>query len=433
MEEAGTKKRSVLHDDRHHGALLAKLFGVPSEDISQLGTWEPLTVIRMSGFLENEEYFLERNVLDPTTIADEKIQSFTQGIFWQVDDPSWLNAIEKKCKGGPRQSDYASRNVCSLFRFLRRVLLQDLPLYYDRFPQLSIFQSEYFKQHWEGFQCWYRLQKDIIQEVEKVRLQRPPELLSAKSRRVGSLVSLSDEAPQGYIIVPIVGSEKLGYLRKDEKLSNDLPHAANDTDFLQRLQSTDHSVKALWSLQEQNRTDLVHLASDIRQEFKALHLAIEKKGCEEQPIVDGIVVGELENENAWTFPLEKTNEPASQPPNEYPLNLAIGMSLKDVYLEWKEGVLENGQTGLPLEEIERLRIEEQIHLRNPKNMGLKTTVQKRRCLVKYIERRADEERTEQHRDAIDKAIATMTAEMDSICGPGWTLNHMYKRINGYNR
>jgi len=108
MEQAGTLKRSVLHDDRHHGALLAKLFGVPPDDLNQLGTWEvstksrcyanvhqPMTVIRMSGFKENEEYFLERNVLDPTTIADEEIQSFTQGIFWQVDDPSWLTAIDK--------------------------------------------------------------------------------------------------------------------------------------------------------------------------------------------------------------------------------------------------------------------------------------------------------------------------------------------------
>jgi len=104
--------------------------------------------------------------------------------------------------------------VCSLFRFLRKVLVQDLPLYYDQFPHLSIFNCEHFNRNWQGFQRWHRLQNGIIREVEKVRLQRPPELLSAKSRRLGSLVSLSDEAPQGYIIQPIVGSEKLGYLRK---------------------------------------------------------------------------------------------------------------------------------------------------------------------------------------------------------------------------
>lgn len=93
-------------------------------------------------------------------------------------------------------------------------MVQDLPMYFDRFPNLSIFKCEHFRQNWQGFQRWHRLQVEIIREVEKVRLQRPPELLSAMSRRVGSLVSLLDEAPPGYVIVPIVGSEKLGYLRK---------------------------------------------------------------------------------------------------------------------------------------------------------------------------------------------------------------------------
>lgn len=101
-------------------------------------------------------------------------------------------------------------------------------------------------------------------------------------------------------------------------MSVDLPRGANDTAFLHRLQSTDQSVKALWSLQEQNRTDLIHLASDMRQEFKALHSAIEKKGCSEHPIVDSIVVDQVEREDAWTFPLERSSEPVDQPPNEFP-------------------------------------------------------------------------------------------------------------------
>lgn len=110
---------------------------------------------------------------------------------------------------------------------------------------------------------------------------------------------------------------------------------------------------------------------------------------------------------------------------------SIGMSLSDVYSEWKNGILENGKRGLPLEEIERLRLQENIHLRNQKNHGLKSAVQKRRCLVRFIEHKAAKEPMEHHQDAVDKAIAKVNSEMDSLCGQGWTLNHLYKHINGY--
>jgi len=112
-------------------------------------------------------------------------------------------------------------------------------------------------------------------------------------------------------------------------------------------------------------------------------------------------------------------------------SFAVGMSLHDVYTEWKEGILENGKRGMSLEYIEKLRLREHVHLRNPKDMGLKSAVQKRRCLIRFIEEEAAKEPMGCHRDAINKAIAKVNSEMDSLYGLGWTLNHMYKHINGY--
>ena len=106
MKEAGTLDVSVNHDDRKFGAMLARLMGVPIQDIENLGLWSlkvinahyvkihsPSTVAQMAGFPDAASYFLPRNFISPFDVDDEGIQAFAHAVFPQLDDPCWIDAI----------------------------------------------------------------------------------------------------------------------------------------------------------------------------------------------------------------------------------------------------------------------------------------------------------------------------------------------------
>ena len=106
MKEAGTLDVSVNRDDRKFGAMLARLMGVPIQDIEHLGLWSlkvikahyvkihsPSTVAQMAGFPDAASYFLPRNFISPFDVDDEGIQAFAHAVFPQLDDPCWIDAI----------------------------------------------------------------------------------------------------------------------------------------------------------------------------------------------------------------------------------------------------------------------------------------------------------------------------------------------------
>jgi len=107
MKLANTQGKAVLHDDRRFGAFYATLNGVSKSGISDLGFWntsvqstysrahEPRTLVRMAGFKCEKEYYLPRNVLDPTKCNDPDIAKFVNSIFHQIDTQEWKDLMKQ--------------------------------------------------------------------------------------------------------------------------------------------------------------------------------------------------------------------------------------------------------------------------------------------------------------------------------------------------
>lgn len=117
MERTGTLGTSVNHDDRKFGATLARLMGVPLDDIKAMGLWSlevmhehyvkihaPKTAAQMAGFGDAAHYFLPRAFISPFDISDDEISAFGHAIFPELDDPHWIAKIAEVCN-----------NYCSSF------------------------------------------------------------------------------------------------------------------------------------------------------------------------------------------------------------------------------------------------------------------------------------------------------------------------------
>lgn len=124
MKTAGTLQKAVLHSDRHWGALHAKLVGVGANDLSQLGFWDsdvktrcysnihmPDVTAKIGGFKNGANFFLARNVIDPSSIDDPDVQHLCGGIFPQIDDPIWIEEVNKVAS---TCSSFVSMGLCSI-------------------------------------------------------------------------------------------------------------------------------------------------------------------------------------------------------------------------------------------------------------------------------------------------------------------------------
>lgn len=115
------------------------------------------------------------------------------------------------------ESDSAALHCADVFRLLRKIFLQDISYYYYNFPTLQIFSSPIMRNHWPAFSRWIKLHTEVCDEVKSLQTSigvEAPQLLSTKSKRVGSIVSLHDQCPSGFEIVPLEGSKHLGLLKK---------------------------------------------------------------------------------------------------------------------------------------------------------------------------------------------------------------------------
>lgn len=108
MESCGTLGSKVCHDDRVFGSAIARLMGVESSELSQLGFWEmdvkaqsytkiylPDTAAKLSGFGQAKDFFIERASFDPEDATDPEVKAFVSAIFSQIDDPEVIEKVRK--------------------------------------------------------------------------------------------------------------------------------------------------------------------------------------------------------------------------------------------------------------------------------------------------------------------------------------------------
>ena len=128
LEAAGALAAHINHDDRfpvhptmtqrsqfllfcfrHFGSIYCAIKGLTGDDISRLGGWTQnkvqmkcyerilamKSIVKLSGFDRIHSFFLERAVIDPLSVDDSEIVEFASGIFGELDDASFREAVLK--------------------------------------------------------------------------------------------------------------------------------------------------------------------------------------------------------------------------------------------------------------------------------------------------------------------------------------------------
>ena len=108
LNETGTRRCSVSHDDRHYGAFWAVMHNVNREDIRSLGHWNvdtmdlhytkivsPETVAKMLGFADQRHYYLQRAQLNPFNVEDDEIRKMAGKLFAKLEDERFLKVISE--------------------------------------------------------------------------------------------------------------------------------------------------------------------------------------------------------------------------------------------------------------------------------------------------------------------------------------------------
>lgn len=105
-------------------------------------------------------------------------------------------------------------------------------------------------------------------------------------------------------------------------------------------------------------------------------------------------------------------------------------SLQSVYDEWTKEVVLNDVRHPALKVLDERRRNGEPSW-DSKNHGLKTSIQKRRKLVEYVQKVALEKHGGVGEEAAKEAIKNIEKEMETSHGQHWSLNSLYLNINKY--
>lgn len=107
---------------------------------------------------------------------------------------------------------------------------------------------------------------------------------------------------------------------------------------------------------------------------------------------------------------------------------SLETTLESLYQEWTVKVVVGDTVLDSLSELERKRLDERLHYRDPKNSGLKTAVLRRKTIVENIEKRALKECGDLGPRSIRFAINCIKNDMVALKGSKWTMQGLYETI-----
>ena len=187
----------VNHQDRHLGTLIARIYNVSIEELKALGMWtngvlelfyakypSADTVSRMAGFSSAATYLVERDIPDFEHFRLNMGGAELFDIFFpSIYHPSIEEAARKKATEGDDSERGRGNAHMNFLKAMKVVVIRfwkDLPTYYKLYPDLEIFKCHALKTRWDIFLEWVRYTENAI-AVHKAQDIRGPQGSSVPS------------------------------------------------------------------------------------------------------------------------------------------------------------------------------------------------------------------------------------------------------------
>lgn len=113
-------------------------------------------------------------------------------------------SLSQKSKVRGKSADTAAKHVVSMMRYLRKVFWQDLPLYYEKYPHLSIFECRLLTDHRAAFNRWCEMSKSVRQEQQQILHQAggAPSVLLKETEGLGEVFLSMKVVPNSFVAPP---------------------------------------------------------------------------------------------------------------------------------------------------------------------------------------------------------------------------------------
>ena len=91
-----------------------------------------------------------------------------------------------------------------MMRYLRKVFWQDLPLYYEKYPELGIFHCRLLSDHHAAFDRWCEMSKKVRKEQQQILHQAggAPSVLLKATEGLGEVFLSMKIVPNNYVAPP---------------------------------------------------------------------------------------------------------------------------------------------------------------------------------------------------------------------------------------
>ena len=178
--KTATIHKSVCHEDRKAGAVLARIHNIAKSELETLGLWNSdvldlhysqgvqtaKVVGRLSGFANSTDYYIPRARNNPFTHPEmREHQALFKSFMPQLDD----QALEEKLlKDYAANTEKAAYNAFCALKLIRLIFWQDAPFLKKRYPDCSLFDQEIFRQNEEAFDKWTRIQMEEERNISKL-------------------------------------------------------------------------------------------------------------------------------------------------------------------------------------------------------------------------------------------------------------------------
>lgn len=162
------------HAERRWGAFLCSLCGISASEIRNIGGWNPdemekhyqkypsiESLIRLSGFKDGASFSIPRSTIDIDCFINkygEEHRSLFAGFMSFLDAPELADQLHTLAMEGFN----APRNLHATLLYLRRVLFQDLYLYFEHSPTLRMFGCRLFRENRNTLHLWMEYCKEHV-------------------------------------------------------------------------------------------------------------------------------------------------------------------------------------------------------------------------------------------------------------------------------